>query len=171
MNLDRLAEDLAVFATLLREPLDRIDGSKISFALWDVRAIVSNERLIDIETDAYLLRSSKSSKRPPYARDVARMLADATSWSKDLAGAFPLLDADGPTFLAADLSKKPLKQFLKVANGNIIRMKWSGDMQVATHATSPKGTVITNEAELIHRADWLLVSDPDDAAWLEQSGY
>ena len=77
-----LQQDLADFETMLREPLDRISASKIFFALYDARAIVSNERLVDIETDVYLLRSSKTSKRPPYARDVARMLSDATTWSR-----------------------------------------------------------------------------------------
>ncbi|RYE50856.1 MAG: hypothetical protein EOP18_12875 [Rhizobiaceae bacterium] len=89
-----LEQDLADFGKLLREPLDRISASKIVFALYDARAIVSNERLIDIETDVYLLRSSKTSKRPPYVRDVTRMLADAAKWSQNLAGAFPCLDED-----------------------------------------------------------------------------
>ena len=171
MGVDRLQQDLAAFEKLLREPLDRISASKIFFALYDARAIVSNERLIDIETDVYLLRTSKTSKRPPYARDVARMLSDATKWSQNLAGAFPLIDENGPTFLAADLSKKQIKSFLKIANGNIIRMRWSGDMQLATHTTGVQGTTITNEAELICEADWLMVSDPADAAWFKQNGY
>ena len=166
-----LEQDLADFGKLLREPLDRISASKIVFALYDARAIVSNERLIDIETDVYLLRSSKTSKRPPYVRDVTRMLADAAKWSQNLAGAFPCLDEDGPTFLATDLSKKPIKSFMKIANGNIIRMRWSGEMQLATHTHGVQGTVVTNEVELLCQADWLMVSDPADAAWFRQNGY
>ena len=166
-----LQQDLADFETMLREPLDRISASKIFFALYDARAIVSNERLVDIETDVYLLRSSKTSKRPPYARDVARMLSDATTWSKGLAGAFPLLDENGPTFLAADLAKKSVKQFLKIAQGDIVRMRWSGEMQLATHTTGTQGTVISNEVERICEADWLMVGSPADAAWFEANGY
>lgn len=166
-----LQQDLADFEKLLREPLDRISASKITFALYDARAIVSNERLVDIETDVYLLRTSKTSKRPPYARDVARMLSDATKWSKGLAGAFPLLDENGPTFLAADLAKKSIKQFLKIAQGDIVRMRWYGEMQLATHTTGVQGTVVTNEVELISQADWLMVGSPVDAAWFAQNGY